>query len=71
LDCGISALISTTMLTMGEVVKGLEAAGIKKDFKVIVGGAPVRESFAKSIGADAYATDAIQGLKICNTWVTM
>ena len=71
MDCGISALISTTMLTMGEVVKGLEAAGIKKDFKVIVGGAPVTESFATSIGADAYATDAIQGLRICNTWVTI
>jgi methylmalonyl-CoA mutase cobalamin-binding domain/chain len=68
---GISALTSTTMETMGDVIKGLKAAGTRKALKVIIGGAPVTESFAKSVGADAYATDAIQGLKICTTWATV
>jgi len=67
---GISALTSTTMLAMGDVINGLEAAGIRGNLKVIVGGAPVTKPFAKSIGADAYATDAIQGLKICNAWTS-
>lgn len=60
-DCGIvacSALLTTTMPVMGEVVKALEAAGLRDKVKIMVGGAPVNQEFAASIGADAYTDDA-------------
>ena len=53
-----SALLTTTMGVMGDVVKAAEAAGIRDQVKIMVGGAPVNEAFAKQIGADAYTSDA-------------
>ena len=53
-----SALLTTTMVVMGDVVKALEDAGIRDDVKVMIGGAPVTEDFCKQIGADAYTPDA-------------
>ena len=53
-----SALLTTTMGVMGDVVKAAEAAGIRDQVKIMVGGAPVNEAFAKQIGADAYPSDA-------------
>ena len=53
-----SALLTTTMNVMGDVVKAAEAAGIRDKVKIMVGGAPVNEDFCKSIGADCYTTDA-------------
>ncbi|MFH2218166.1 MAG: corrinoid protein [Pseudomonadota bacterium] len=55
---GMSALLSTTMPSMSLTVKALVEAGLRKDVKVIVGGAPVTGKFAEEIGADAYAPDA-------------
>ena len=60
-DCQIiccSALLTTTMGVMSEVVKAAEAAGIRDKVKIMVGGAPVTQSFCQQIGADAYTTDA-------------
>ena len=60
-DCQIiccSALLTTTMNVMAEVVKEAEAQGIRDQVKIMIGGAPVTEEFAKQIGADAYTTDA-------------
>ena len=60
-DCKIiccSALLTTTMGVMEEVVKAAESAGIRDKVKIMVGGAPVSEEFAKKIGADAYTPDA-------------
>ena len=60
-DCQIiccSALLTTTMPVMEEVVKAAEAAGIRGKVKIMIGGAPVTEEFAAQIGADAYTTDA-------------
>lgn len=60
-DCKIiccSALLTTTMDVMEEVVKAAESAGIRDKVKIMVGGAPVSEEFAKKIGADAYTPDA-------------
>ena len=51
-----SALLTTTMPVMAEVVKAVKAAGINA--KVMVGGAPITQEFADSIGADAYTSDA-------------
>lgn len=53
-----SALLTTTMSVMGDVVKAAEAAGIRDKVKIMVGGAPVTDEFCKSIGADAYTPDA-------------
>ena len=55
---GLSALLTTTMPVMGEVVKAAEEAGIRDKVKIMVGGAPVTKEFADSIGADAYTEDA-------------
>ena len=53
-----SALLTTTMSVMADVVKAAEAAGIRDQVKIMIGGAPVSEEFCKQIGADAYTTDA-------------
>jgi len=53
-----SALLTTTMGVMEEVVKAAEAAGIRDQVKIMVGGAPVNEAFCQQIGADAYTSDA-------------
>ena len=53
-----SALLTTTLNVMGDVVKAAEAAGVRDKVKIMVGGAPVNEDFCKSIGADCYTTDA-------------
>ena len=60
-DCQIiccSALLTTTMGVMAEVVKAAEAAGIRDKVKIMIGGAPITEEFCKKIGADAYTSDA-------------
>ncbi len=54
---GVSALLTTTMVGMRDVVAAIRAAGLV-DTKIIVGGAPVTADFAREIGADAYAPDA-------------
>ena len=53
---GLSALLTTTMVGMKDVVESVKEAGLKA--KVMVGGAPVSQEFADQIGADGYATDA-------------
>jgi len=55
---GLSALLTTTMKGMPQTILALEKAELRKDVRVIVGGAPVTERFAKEIGADGYAPDA-------------
>lgn len=54
----MSALLSTTMPAMRETVQALTDAGVRDRIKVIIGGAPVTDSFAREISADAYAPDA-------------
>lgn len=53
-----SALLTTTMSVMGDVVRAAEAAGIRNQVKIMVGGAPVSQAFCDEIGADAYTPDA-------------
>lgn len=53
-----SALLTTTMGVMEEVVKAAEAAGIRDKVKIMVGGAPVTEEYCRKIGADMYTSDA-------------
>ena len=53
-----SALLTTTMGVMGDVVKAAEAAGVRKKVKIMIGGAPVSEEFCREIGADCYTVDS-------------
>jgi uroporphyrinogen decarboxylase len=61
----LGALITTTMVEMAHTIKALDEAGIRKEVKVIVGGAPVTQSFADQIGADGYAYDAPGAAQLC------
>jgi 5-methyltetrahydrofolate--homocysteine methyltransferase len=54
----LSALLTTTMERQRDVIKALRIAGLRRQVKVIVGGAPITEEFSESIGADGYAADA-------------
>ena len=60
---GISALLTTTMARMGEIVNALKEAGIRDEVTVVIGGAPVTDDFAKEIGADIYAPNARAGVE--------
>ena len=55
---GLSALLTTTMPQMKRVIDAMTEAGIRNEVKVIIGGAPVNQRYAKNIGADGYARDA-------------
>jgi len=54
----MSALLTTTMRSMGHTVTALKEAGLRETVKIMIGGAPVTADFAKQIGADAYAANA-------------
>ncbi len=55
---GMSALLTTTMPYMKVVIETLEQKGIRDDYVILVGGAPLNEEFGKAVGADAYCRDA-------------
>jgi len=55
---GLSALLTTTMPSMKDIVKAVGDSGLKDKVKVIIGGAPLTQSYADEIGADGYAPDA-------------
>jgi len=57
---GLSALLTSTMLEMKEVIQSLKNSNIQKMPKVLVGGAPVTQNFANEIGADGYASDGVE-----------
>jgi corrinoid protein of di/trimethylamine methyltransferase len=61
---GASALLTTTMLQQKKLIEALQDAGLRDKVKVMVGGAPVTQSYAKEIGADGYAEDAISAVDI-------
>jgi 5-methyltetrahydrofolate--homocysteine methyltransferase len=61
---GASALLTTTMVVQGQVIEALEDAGLREKVKVMVGGAPVNQSWADQIGADAFGEDAISAVDI-------
>jgi 5-methyltetrahydrofolate--homocysteine methyltransferase len=61
---GMSALLTTTMSNMKVTIEALKAAGLRDKVKVMIGGAPVTQEFANSIGADAFAADAPSAARI-------
>lgn len=66
---GMSALLTTTLTHMKDIIETLKNEGLRDGLKIIVGGAPITETFAKSIGADGYAPDATTGVQIANNFV--
>ena len=64
---GMSALLTTTMPYMKVVIDKMKETGIRKDFIVLVGGAPLNEEFGKAVGADAYCRDAAIAVETAKT----
>lgn len=67
---GLSALLSPCIAEMKRVIQALQEAGLRDTVKVIVGGATLTDEVAKQIGADYRAKDAVDGVSMCQTWVT-
>ena len=67
---GLSALLTTTMGSMKTTLEALDAAGKRPKVKVIVGGAPVTEDFARLIGADGYAADASKAVALTKSLIS-
>jgi 5-methyltetrahydrofolate--homocysteine methyltransferase len=66
----MSALLTTTMTNMKATIEALEAAGLRKKVKVMIGGAPVTESYAQQIGADGFAADASRAVAVARQLVS-
>lgn len=64
---GMSALLTTTMPYMKTVIEAMKEKGIRDDYIVLVGGAPLNEEFAESVGADAYCRDAAVTVEIAKS----
>ena len=67
---GMSALLTTTMPKMKETINAIEKAGVREKVKILVGGAPVTENYAKEIGADGYGYDAGSAVRIAKAFTT-
>jgi len=65
----MSALLTTTMINMRATVQALVAAGVRDRVKVMVGGAPVTDAYAREIGADGYAPDASRAVALARSLV--
>jgi 5-methyltetrahydrofolate--homocysteine methyltransferase len=61
----LSALLTTTMPAQKDIINAIENAGLRDKVKIMVGGAPVTQSFADEIGADAYTADAASAAEVC------
>lgn len=68
---GLSALLTTTMPEMKNVIGTLESKGLRNSVKVMVGGAPVDSSFAEKIGADGYGKDAAEAVQLARSFLAV
>ena len=66
---GISALLTTTMPGMKDTIEAFAKAGMRKQVKIMVGGAPLTDAYAKQIGADGYAADASSAARVAKTLI--
>lgn len=66
----VSALLTTTMANIPAVIKSFEAAGLRDEVSILVGGAPMTDAYAQSINADGYAPDASQAAKLALSFVS-
>ena len=65
---GLSALLTTTMLVMGDIIEALKAAGLRDKVKILVGGAAVSKEYAREIGADAYCVDGFDAIRVLDSF---
>lgn len=65
----MSALLTTTMTEMKNIIEALEDANLRQSVKILIGGAPVTQAYAKEIGADGYAPDAARAVDVAHTLV--
>ena len=63
----MSALLTTTMPNMQQTIDALKAAGVRDQVKIMIGGAPVTENYARQIGADGYAPDASRAVALAKS----
>jgi 5-methyltetrahydrofolate--homocysteine methyltransferase len=66
---GLSALLTTTMPSMAATIQAIDAAGLRDQVKVMIGGAPVTTDYARQIGADGYAPDASQAVTLAKSLI--
>ena len=66
---GMSGVLTLALEAMKDTVEGLKEAGLRNDVKIIIGGNPVTKEACERIGADAFTTNAAEGVKICQGWV--
>lgn len=60
---GMSALLSTTIVAFEDVIRAFQEAGVREQFRIMVGGAPVTQEYANRVGADAYASNASEAVE--------
>lgn len=65
---GISCLLTSTDSEIGKIIEELKRQGLRDSVKVIIGGAALTEQFARTVGADAFAKDAITGIDLIKGW---
>jgi 5-methyltetrahydrofolate--homocysteine methyltransferase len=66
---GLSGLLTPSMMEMENVIRRLTQEGLREKVKVILGGYPIKEDFARKVGADAGVNDVALGVKICKEWI--
>lgn len=67
---GISGILTSVVENIRVVVDAITAAGLRDNIKIILGGAIAGKEYAKYVGADAFSSDAIEGVSICKKWLT-
>ena len=65
---GLSALLTTTMVVMGEVIEALKENGLRDKVRVLIGGAAVSAEYAQEIGADAYCVDGFEAIRVLDSF---
>ena len=68
---GMSALLTTTMASITPIIDKLNAENVRKDVKIVIGGAPVTQDFAQKVGADGYADDAASAVRVVKSLLTI
>ena len=66
----MSALLTTTMVNMTEVIKAIESSGLRDKLKIMIGGAPITQNYAEQITADGYSPDAASAVDKAKTFIT-
>jgi len=68
---GMSALLTTTMTSMKEIIGAIKAAGLRDQVKIMIGGAPITQEYADEIGADGYSVDAASAADLAKRLIAM